>query len=161
MTETKMHSFFRQGVDFNVTIFFQRLITRKRCKIQRRTDRQSCMIYQMVPFSMTSNDAYITQISRVRHYLTLNISKTIRQTHRYYRSLIQSDMWTTDYCDVANDLERRSRSFEVFSLKVRVTCFSGLWLFPSLPFLPPSPFLFPYPFLPLPFPLSFPSLPSP
>ena len=32
---------------------------------------------------------------------------------------------------------------------------------PPFPFLPPSPFLFPYPFLPLPLPLSFPSLPSP
>jgi len=33
--------------------------------------------------------------------------------------------------------------------------------FPSLPFPPSSPFLFPHPFLPLPFPLSFPSPPSP
>jgi len=43
------------------------------------------MVYRTAPFSMTLNAP--TQISRSRHYLTLNISETIRDKDSYYEIL--------------------------------------------------------------------------
>ena len=65
---------------------FQHEIIRKCYKIelylQWQTDRKS---YRLLPFAL--ND-YLTQISRARHYSTLNISETVQDRDRYNELLL-------------------------------------------------------------------------
>jgi len=68
----------------------------------------------------------VNQISRARHYSTLNITETIQDKH-VVRPLTENDrLCGLLNCAIADDLDQPSMSFQQFCLKISVAYFSGL-----------------------------------
>jgi len=70
-----VYKFTSESSDFKVTIFFNVEYVKKYFKTEQcfqwQTDKKSCMIYLVVPFSMTLND--LNPDFKAHHYSTLII----------------------------------------------------------------------------------------